>query len=66
MWIIDPPFGLGEEEWDSEPWKYDKFALLFKKILAIDQRRMVFVFCFGTIEILADFKKAANVILFFL
>ena len=61
MWIINPPYGIGDEDWDNEAWGYDKFNELFKKISAIDQRSMIFVFCFGTIPILADFKKAANV-----
>ena len=47
IWIIDPPYGIGEEEWDSEPWNEVMFSLVFKKILAIDTRKMIFVYCFG-------------------
>ena len=47
--MIDPPYGFGKETWDSTRWGYDQFDFLFKKITAIDQRKMVFVITFGTI-----------------
>jgi len=63
LWIVDPPYGIGEEDWDQTAWNGEYFDSLFKKINAIDQRRMIFVFCFGTVEIMADFRKSALVFL---
>jgi len=53
---------LEKEDWDSSAWSITEFDHLFKKINAVDTRRLIFVVCFGTIPILADFLKAANVI----
>ena len=59
--MIDPPYGLGKEDWDTNPWAYKDFDLVFKKINAVDKRKNFFVLCFGTIPILADFIKVAKV-----
>ena len=61
FWIIDPPYGLGKEEWDNIAWNTTHFDQIFKKILAIDNRKNIYVICFGTIEILADFSKICKV-----
>ena len=63
--MIDPPYGFGKETWDSTRWGYEQFDFLFKKITAIDQRKMVFVITFGTIETIFDFSRAAIVNFFF-
>jgi hypothetical protein len=64
--MIDPPYGIAKETWDSTRWGYDHFDSIFKKISAIDQRKMVFVITFGTIETIYDFSRAAKVFFYLL
>ena len=61
LWIIDPPYGLGQEDWDQVAWGDIEFIQLFKKISAIDTRKVIYVICFGTGDIITSFKKVAQV-----
>jgi len=64
LWIIDPPYGLGHEEWDRVAFGQTEFDNIFKKIQALDNRSLSYVLCFGPIRVLAAFETSAQVYIF--